>query len=832
MKKKIALILVLSLLLTALLPVCAAFAAEAQPAAEEETDAVLLTASQDDPAPAEDPAAEPALPEEPAAPLFPEAPQGDAVLWSAGSPKALRILIPDRATESETAAAQLLAEYLALVTGTAPEILTSGTGSFLSEFYADGNVGAFIVLAVSDGDAKTGSYTLKTGADRNLYIEANDARGLFNGVYAFLREFCGVNIYSADVKTVPQTEEIVVPADYEKTYVPVLEYADTDWISPHDVAFAVANGLNGSYSPIPAEMGGKVKYITFCHSLTTSIVPAAELLETNPEYFALQENGKRTGDQLCLSNPNVVNRAIEDVLRLIDEGYDETAPLNIISVTQDDNQKYCTCENCTAIAERYGGQSGLMIWFVNQIADAVAASDHPDVLVDTFAYQYTRHAPTGIAPKENVCVRLCSIECCFAHALSDPACEENAAFMADLQDWAAICDRLYIWDYTTNYGQTLGIFPDFGVLQSNIQTFVQNSVVGIYEEGAYYASACNTEFADLRAFLLARFMEDPDLADPTAVRDGFLAAYYGEGAAEIGAFLDYITAHAGDNEGHLSIGESMKTTLHGVTKEDVKTLDALWDTAYEKATAAGNTEAAARIDRSRTSWEYYKACASVGDYARGLNVMRWFNANKALAEKLDTLGVTRYNEGKTLDELKRSPFVSPADWGKTDGVWYLICICAALLALVMSILAAVVCFKTFKRTVLLPVLAAAIVPLAVIARNLFRAWENIPMYILFMLITGLVVAVFAVFAAWAMGGFKKMPFKKLALSYGIGAAIALGVYNILILVVNNIILGGSQPGCAICIVYCWYAFLVIADSVTVMIMHRKFRKNQEKTQTQ
>ena len=84
-------------------------------------------------------------------------------------------------------------------------------------------------------------------------------------------------------------------------------------------------------TPIPAAQGGFVNYITFCHSLTTSIVPATELLESNPEYFSLQENGQRTGDQLCLSNPNVVNRAIEDVLRLINEGYDDTAPLNISS---------------------------------------------------------------------------------------------------------------------------------------------------------------------------------------------------------------------------------------------------------------------------------------------------------------------------------------------------------------------------------------------------------------------------------------------------------------------------------------------------------------------
>ncbi len=148
---------------------------------------------------------------------------GETVLWSAGSAYPLRILIPDRATESETAA-ELLAKYVQQSTGAKPEILKSDTGSFLTEYYADGNHGAFIVLTLRDGDAKKGSYALKNGADGNLSIEANDARGLFNGVYTFLREFCGVNLYSADVKTVGEVKEIIVPAGYEKNYEPTLEY--------------------------------------------------------------------------------------------------------------------------------------------------------------------------------------------------------------------------------------------------------------------------------------------------------------------------------------------------------------------------------------------------------------------------------------------------------------------------------------------------------------------------------------------------------------------------------------------------------------------------------
>ena len=738
---------------------------------------------------------------------------GDIVLCVAAEP--MQILLPDRATESETAAAQLLSDYTAEITGTPARVSSGDTDRYLREYYAGANTGVFVVLRqLSSPETPFGSFRLRAGKDadgkaienKTFYIEAWDARGLFNGVYAFLRDRCGVNLYSADVKTVPQAEKITVPDGYYKNYVPRLEYADTDWISPHDLDFAVANGLNGTYSPIDAVHGGKVNYITFCHSLTTSIVPEGELYESNPEYYALMEDGKtREATQLCLSNPAVVSRAIEDVLRLIGENYDPDACLNIISVTQDDNQEYCRCENCTAIAERYGAQSGLMLWFVNQIAEAVEKSEHPDVLVDTFAYQYTRSAPTGISPRGNVCVRLCSIECCFAHALNDPACERNTDFMRDLQDWAAISNRLYIWDYTTNYSQTLGIFPDFGVLKSNIETFVKNSVVGIYEEGAYYVSTCDTEFADLRAYLLARYMYDPlceyEDTDEADLVNGFMQAYYGGGADDLAAFYDFIREHAGDNEGHLSIGQKMADTLHGVTNKNIKELDKLWDQAEEKAEG----DALARVKRSRVSWEYYKACAKVGEYRRGLLPWRWINANKALIADLEAMGVTRYNEGRAMSELTPSPYFSPDLWSETDNfTGYLITVIGALLVVILAVITAFVGFKRGKKRLLLLIpYVGVLAALAAYTSVLFIRWDHIPFYFLMILAFHLLVGLSFFTGAWAVKGFS-FPSKKFALcAYAIGAVGGGALFEILIYVTNNMIYKCLQPALA-----CAYTYLL------------------------
>ena len=48
-------------------------------------------------------------------------------------------------------------------------------------------------------------------------------------------------------------------------------------------------------------------------------------------------------------------------------------------------------------------------------------------------------------------IRLCSIECNFAQPLTDPS---NAPFQRDMEQWAAISNRTYIWNYGIHIAST------------------------------------------------------------------------------------------------------------------------------------------------------------------------------------------------------------------------------------------------------------------------------------------------------------------------------------------------------------------------------------------
>ena len=84
-------------------------------------------------------------------------------------------------------------------------------------------------------------------------------------------------------------------------------YRQTDWYPGSNSEYKVSNRLNNG--TMAEAVGGGVEYAgPFCHTFS-SLVPTS-LIETEPELFALGvQNGERTTDQLCLTNPKTLEIA-------------------------------------------------------------------------------------------------------------------------------------------------------------------------------------------------------------------------------------------------------------------------------------------------------------------------------------------------------------------------------------------------------------------------------------------------------------------------------------------------------------------------------------------
>ena len=558
------------------------------------------------------------------------------------------ILVPASPTSYETFAANKLQSVLSEALGAEIPVVTDAAKKYIA-------VGSASAADVSKVAAN--GYRIQA-IDGNIHIGGTGVRGLQCGAYRFLEEFCGRKVYTSTITVLPAVKSIAVPADTDITYEPYFEYTDTDWRSPCNGEYSMANGLNGgTYRWLSPEMGGNVNYLGgFCHTMG-GLCETASYKDSHPEYLALHD-GERTVDQPCLTNPDVLEIAKRNVLNIAAARHDPNASVQIISVTQNDNYNYCECENCKAFEAAYGGvQSATMINFVNQIADAVKEAGYDNIAIDTFAYQYTRKAPTGIVPRDNVIVRLCTIECCFAHTLDDPSCAQNVDLMKDLNDWSKICNRIYVWDYTTNYAHTCTVFPDFGVIQRNIQVFYEHNVKGVYEEGNYYINSCDTEFGELRAYMIAKSLQDP-YCDLNSEIDGFLEAYYGPGWKNIRAALDLYTKNAGNKDGHLQIYFGSKDSMQ-LTARQINNIDWYW----RDAKAAAETEQQlANIERSEISWRFWKANNNVSEFSLG-NPDRYDEKQKLfddiVASGATTISETGYNDYQDCLCVKYAP---PDEW--------------------------------------------------------------------------------------------------------------------------------------------------------------------------
>jgi hypothetical protein len=453
-----------------------------------------------------------------------------------------KIVISRDASPSEKHAAEELKGFLKQMTGADLPILTDDAEMGEKEIilgrnrHLDG-----LNLKVDWDELGDEGFRICT-VNPHLVIAGGRLRGTMYGVYTFL-EHLGCRWFAPGVSRIPRMERVDL-ASMDETQVPILEYREPFYTEAFDGDWAARNKANGSTHRLDENRGGKIKYSHFVHTFY-SIIPPDKYFKDHPEYFSEIE-GRRTADhaQLCLTNPDVLRITIETVRRWIEESPDAM----IFSVSQNDWGNWCRCPECRKVDEEEGSHSGTVIRFVNKVAEAIER-DYPDKFIDTLAYQYTRKPPKHVKPRKNVIVRLCSIECCFSHPLDE--CPEDRSFVDDIRGWSKITDRLYVWDYVTNFAHYIMPFPNLFSLKPNVKFFVEHSVRGIFEEGNYSGGG-NGEFAALRAYMLAKILWNPD-CDEGEVMEEFLEGYYGKAAPFIKDYIELIHGSVLDKGIHFHI---------------------------------------------------------------------------------------------------------------------------------------------------------------------------------------------------------------------------------------------------------------------------------------
>jgi hypothetical protein len=497
------------------------------------------------------------------------------------------IVVGTESWESEHWAAEELQRCLFEISGVEFPIKTDENETGNHEIIIGYNRHSFsLLLDTKKPDDFNETYFYKN-SDSNILLWGGRERGSMYAVFSFLENELGCRWYTPTVTVIPTREK------YEFTYLnhsesPSIQVRNDFYYEAFDPDWAAHNKINGAMGY--RDQHGGVESYWSVHTFYP-LMPPAEFYEKHPEYYSLID-GERIHDhaQLCLTNP--------DVLNIITERLRETIRKNpnylIYSVSQNDWRNPCQCDKCQAIAKKEESESGPVIWFVNQVADRIK-DEFPNKYVGTLAYQYTRKPPVNIVPRENVVVRFCSIECCFAHDFE--SCAENQEFLADLKGWSAIAPHMYIWDYVVNFSHYIMPYPNFKVLQQNIKTFRDNKAIGIMEQAAYQSRG--GEFAELRAYLIGKLLWNVDV-DVDEVINDFMSGYYGRSGQYVRAYFDFLHGKL-TPETHIHLGLRPDDVLF--TGDFLHEADKIFDKAE---IVADNEEIRQRVEMARLPVMYLK----------------------------------------------------------------------------------------------------------------------------------------------------------------------------------------------------------------------------------
>jgi endonuclease/exonuclease/phosphatase family metal-dependent hydrolase len=555
-----------------------------------------------------------------------------------GTSSAYSIVIPSASSAPEVKAASLLQDYFNRITGFQLPVMADDQPVNEYEIViGNSNRLAQHKININQDELGQDGFIIRT-RKKALFIAGETPQGTLNGVFSFLEDHLGCRFYSPGVNYIPQVDQVVLPKIKERQ-VPVFTYREMYFPGRQDREYREWHKLHTH------QMG---QWGIGVHTFR-KLVPPAEFFRSNPTYFA-EINGRRVPNgQLCLTQPEVYEVLIENLRK----NMEKKPKVEFWSVSQNDNYQACQCTGCREAADRLGGQSGIMIDFVNRVA-----AEFPEKVISTLAYQYTRRAPSKVKPLPNVNIMLCSIECNRSRPIaSDPS---SASFVKDIKDWTQLTNNILIWDYVVQFRNYISPFPNLRVLQPNLEFFAKNNCRMMFQQGSGPAWS---EFSELRSYMIAKLLWNP-YQDAEKIMDDFLAGYYRSAAPFLKQYIGLMHDELERTGGNLWIFGNPVDGIGSYLRPDlIREYERLFDQA--EVVVAGEPDVLLRVHAARLPLEFAVLDISLQQVDEQLS---WFEdtgkglrVRQEMLHRLDTFvlrcersGITMLNEmGLKPEEYRR-----------------------------------------------------------------------------------------------------------------------------------------------------------------------------------
>ena len=417
--------------------------------------------------------------------------------------------------------------------------------------------------------------------DGNVYIFGENEKGVTFGVYEFLEVYLGVRFLSRDCEYTPKRDGIFIEEKPLKRVPFCKQRLYLCSSSFEDPLVGLRYKYTADYLVELEEQGFRNKWYKGIPSSHNSnyYVPYEQYKDTNPEFFSVYRYEKfRLFDaiELCYTNG------------LTEDGeIDESVEKSVLSVTvdallgymQDDPQaKYfmfgrvdnydarCHCPKCEKARREYG-DSGIMIVFMNNVLKMVRKRLAEqgkvfDKKLVTFAYHATVDPPVKngkpvcatVIPDKDLYIRYAPLEeADYTFALDDVRQRENVH--RQISGWAAVTDRLMVWDYNCCFFDYFWYFSNLKNLQQDLRLFKKLGMAYVMKQGAYNIGTVWQD--ELKSYVCSKLFWDVDLDVKEIVRE-YVSIYFGLGGEFVLTFIEKMEtlfAACVEQGLHLELGE-------------------------------------------------------------------------------------------------------------------------------------------------------------------------------------------------------------------------------------------------------------------------------------
>jgi len=459
------------------------------------------------------------------------------------------ILISSNSSSSEKYAAEELQKYILELTKTNIPIKDSFR---TTDFVLSVGKNTFSDKYVTQDDYnKLGSEGIIIKSFNNCIIFTGKKRGVLYSVYEFLDKYCGIKCLSVDCTYFSKEGNINV-GKLDVNYVPPLTIRAVDYFSAFNQDWAARNRVN-SYgyakrSNIDDIHGGEFVYPTaafFWHTIR-QIVPVQTYGKTNPDFFSLID-GKRVtiGEEdtdYCVTNPEFQKKLIDGYRKVLRENPNA----EILGVSGNDHHdRWCHCDKCLAIVNKYGAPSALMVTLLNKVASSLEG-EFPNVRYTMLAYHWTQKPPKDIKVHPKVIIEVCPLNANQARPFNENTSDYDKKLLSDVKGWGDITNKgqIKFCQYSINYSNLFTAHPNLYVYQPNMEKMISLGAGHFYDCGSYTTRI--SDFDDLRAYLISKLAWNVNQNTDDLI-DEFLVGYYGKASVPIKEYIKLIHNYVKSN---------------------------------------------------------------------------------------------------------------------------------------------------------------------------------------------------------------------------------------------------------------------------------------------